>query len=130
MSDIVPRVMDHQSYSSMPWITHPIDMTNTPQGWGPFGAGGPFTFIDFINPQMFIDIGYSKGDNSWRTSPRYANSTLFDDPSLDRTNNSSVFGSIRQALGAADRGMSSTIANSPSVASTRSRLAAALGIGR
>lgn len=128
-SDVVPRVLVSQSYSSMSWETHPIDMTVTPQGWGPFGAGGPFREVDFINPQMFIDIGFSKGDNAQRTSPRYGNTTLFDDPSLDRTNNSSLLGSIRTALSDAQRGMSSTIANAPSVAGTRGRLMAALGMG-
>lgn len=122
----IPTVLVSQGYAPLPYETHPIDTTTTPQGWGPFQV--PWQQVDFPDRAVNIDCGFSKGDNQHRFAPAYGNVTLFDDPSLDRVENSSLVASIRTALGDAQRGMSSTISNSTTVAGTANRIAAALGL--
>src|SRR5882672_6115655 len=85
--------MDHLSFGSLNWNTHPIDTVHEQQGWGPFF--GPYTPWNFPDPATFmagagIDDSWFQGDNRSVVSysPPYDILTLQVDNSTSCVNNS------------------------------------------
>ena len=114
-------------YGPLPWLTHPIDVVQQQQGWGPLD--GPWQHVDFLNPAAPIDITYASGSpyDARDFSPPYQITTLFDDPSENRVNN--VFHKLSEAaagLASDARSRTSTIANA--VVPGVGRFRAALGL--
>lgn len=124
-TDVTPTQLRQVAYHPLPFLTHPIDTVTGRQGWGPFA--GPWQPVQFADPTQNISVAYS-GSNTWRYGPGYDNTTLFEDRSLASTNNSSLWPAIRDLLGNAQRGSSSTASQSPQVASVSQRLRALVGL--
>ena len=107
-------VLRHVTYESLPWQTHPIDLVDAPQGWGPFN--GAWTPWDWHDPANDISDHYGSGEsNEWLFSPFTADGngvgwyTVFGDPAMDYAFNTSYDAVAQQE--AEDYGNTSTIAN-------------------
>lgn len=124
-TDVVPTELRQVAYTSFPLLTHPIDMVTGKQGWGPFA--GSWQPVQFIDPAQNISAAYS-GSNTWLYGPGYQNITLLDDPSESRADNSSLWSVIKGALGQAQSGSSSTIAQSPYISAASQRVRSILGL--
>lgn len=106
-------VLRHVRYESLPWDTHPIDLVEAPQGWGPFN--GAWTPWDWHDPANEISDHYGSGEsNDWEFSPFITEGdgggwyTVFGDPAMDYVNTS--YDAIAEQE-AEDYGNSSTISN-------------------
>jgi hypothetical protein len=98
------------SYGSLDWVTHPIDLYDGPQGWGPFY--GPWTPWDFRDPAADIAFSYGMGEsNEWQFAPPYDVITVFGDPALEWVNNTSYDSAMAQAQEERQTSYNSTIAN-------------------
>lgn len=96
------------TYAPLPWDTHPIDLVEQPQGWGPFN--GPWTPWDFLDPAASISDGYD-GDNEWQFAPPADILTVFGDRSLDLVGNTSYDVMAEQVQSQQEQSYTSTIAN-------------------
>jgi len=111
-----PQVLGNQPtirdlrFAPLPLATHPIDLYDGPQGWGPFY--GPWTPWDFRDPASSISDHYGMGEsNDWQFAPPYDIITVFHDPSLDWVYNTSYDVSAEHAQAADEIQYSSTISN-------------------
>lgn len=101
-------VLRQLTYAPLPYETHPIDLYDGPQGWGPFN--GPWTPWDFLDPSASVSDGYD-GDNEWRFAPPYELLTVFGDRSIDFVNNTSYDVNAQQMMAQEEQSYTSTIAN-------------------
>lgn len=122
-------VVRQLEFAPLPWETHPIDLYQGPQGWGPFN--GAWTPWDWMDPADDIAYTYGHGEtNEWQFAPPYQTLTLFDDSSLDFVNNTSYAAVAQQAQADQETAYTSTIANVVSrPPSMLSRLRAAMNGG-
>lgn len=125
--DVIPTQLEQVAYGSLPFYTHPIDTVTGRQGWGPFaGAWQP---VQFIDPAQNISVAWT-GTVKDRFGPGYDNTTLFEDRSLSSADNTSMWAALRDLLGQAQRGSSSTASQSAQVSASSNRLRALLGLER
>lgn len=97
-------------FAPLPYQTHPIDLYDGPQGWGPFY--GPWTPWDFRDPAASIAYTYGHGEsNDWQFAPPYDVITVFADPSLNWAGNTSYDIAMQNAQNEQQTAQSSTIAN-------------------
>ena len=114
-----------------PWDvqSHPIDLAEGPQGWGPFD--GPYSPKDYLDPTAYmgmsgINIGYNTLPYVTDHGPGYHDITIFPDRSTASVNNVLV-----QAVNAETTrpvSYSSTIANTLSRSAERKGVATS-GVG-
>lgn len=101
-----------------PWDvqSHPIDLVEGPQGWGPFD--GPYTPKDYLSPATMmgmsgINIGYNVQAFVTDHGPGYHDITVFPDRSTSSVNNVLVKAANDQTPGMTPGvTYTSTIANS------------------
>jgi hypothetical protein len=123
------------TYSPLPWNTHPIDISNGPNGWGPFH--GPWTPQDFWSPYWGIDATWLHGDNAIFFSPGYGNLTVYEDSSIDFVANTSALVELQRQVESMSQSFANTMANGSSQDSAPSspqtsvkvRLMKSLGMG-
>lgn len=103
-------VLRNLTFAPLPWQTHPIDLYDGPQGWGPFT--GPWTPWDWHDPADAIAYTYGHGEsNEWQFAPDYDIITVFGDPSLDWAWNTSYDAVAEQDAADSQMAYTSTIAN-------------------
>ncbi len=114
-------VLRELTYGSLDWVTHPIDLYDGPQGWGPFN--GPWTPIDFADPAADISYMYGSGEsNDWEFAPPYDVISVFADHSLDFAWNTSYDVAAERAAKERAQEYNSTIANVSAPPTMLSRL--------
>jgi hypothetical protein len=104
------------TYRSWDVQSHPIDLAEGPQGWGPFD--GPYTPKDYLDPVAFmgmsgISVGYNVEALTVDHGPGYHDITIFPDRSTESVNNALVKAINNETVGSSpSTSYTSTISNS------------------